>query len=485
MYHQLMRKPILLLAALGAFALALTTGAVALQGDPKPGIDWPSFRGIRGAGVADGFTTPTTWDVPQKKNVRWTTAVPGLGHSSPVIWGNRLCVTTAISGKTDAGLRPGLYGDIASVDDSTSHTWKLSCFDKTSGRTLFDNVIHTGIPKIKRHTKSTHANTTLATDGTRLIAMLGSEGLHAFDMNGKRIWTKDLGVLDSGFFMAPDAQWEFSSSPVIHDNKVVIQADVQKGSFIAAFDIATGKELWRTARQEIPTFSTPAIHTVGSRTHVLVNGWKHTGAYDLANGKEIWKFVGDPSCYPVNQGGRGGSRPPTLTCPGDIPVPVPVVGQGHVFITNAHGPGAPVVAIKETATGDFTLADGETANANVAWSVARDGAYLISPVLYRDLLYVCKNNGVFAVFDAKTGEKIYQQRLGSGTTAFTSSIIAADGKVYFTNEEGDVYVVKAGRTFELLSQNPIGGIMMSTPAVSEGTLYFRTSDKIVAIASQK
>jgi len=446
-------------AVIAASAMAVITVSAAPDNDPKPGVDWPTFRGIRGAGISDGFPTATTWDAPAKKNVRWSAAVPGLGHSSPVIWGNRLCVTTAISGKTDAGLRPGLYGDIASVQDATSHTWKLMCFDKNSGRPLVDKVIYSGVPKIKRHTKSTHANTTLATDGTRLIAMLGSEGLHAFDLDGNRIWTKDLGVLDSGFYMAPDAQWEFSSSPVIHDGKVVIQADVQKGSFIAAFDIATGKELWRTARQEIPTFSTPTIHQVGRATQVLVNGWKHIGAYDLATGKEVWKLTGL----------------------GDIPVPVPVVGHGLVFITNAHGAGAPIYAIRETAAGDISLAAGETTNANIAWSTRGDGAYLISPLLYGDLLYVSKNNGVFSVFDAKTGEKLYTQRLGTGTTAFTASIIAADGKVYFTNEEGDVYVVKAGRTFELMSQNPLGGITMATPAVSEGTLYFRTSEKIIAV----
>ncbi len=264
------------------------------------------------------------------------------------------------------------------------------CFDKNSGRLLVDKEIYSGLPKIKRHTKSTHANATLATDGTRLIAMLGSEGLHAFDFDGNRLWTKDLGVLDSGFYMVPDAQWEFASSPVIHDGKVVIQADVQKGSFIAAFDVASGKELWRTARQEIPTFSTPAIHQVRGNAQVLVNGWKHIGAYDLATGKEVWKMQGL----------------------GDIPVPVPVVGHGLVFITNAHGAGAPIYAIRETATGDISLAAGESTNANIAWSTRGDGAYLISPLLYGDLLYVSKNNGVFTVFDAKTGDKLYTQRLG-------------------------------------------------------------------------
>jgi outer membrane protein assembly factor BamB len=209
----------------------------------------------------------------------------------------------------------------------------------------------------------------------------------------------------------------------------------------------------------VPTWSTPTVHIVNGRAQVLVNGWKHSGAYDLATGKEIWKLNGG----------------------GDIPVPAPVVGHGLVFLTNAHGPGAPVYAIKETAVGDISLAAGQTTNDHIAWSVPRDGAYLISPVLYKDVLYVCKNNGVFIAFDAKTGERLYQQRLGSGTTAFTASLIAADGKIYFSSEDGDVHVVKAGRTFELLGTNPLGGITMATPAVSEGMLYFRTSQRLIAI----
>jgi outer membrane protein assembly factor BamB len=166
---------------------------------------------------------------------------------------------------------------------------------------------------------------------------------------------------------------------------------------------------------------------------------------------------------------------------GDIPVPTPIVGHGLVFITNAHGPGAPVYAIRESASGDISLTPGETTNAHIAWSVPRDGAYLISPVLYDGLLYVCKNNGVINTFDARTGERVYQQRLGTGTTPFTASIVAADGKLYFTSEDGDAFVVKAGRSFELLATNALGGIAMATPAVSEGVLYYRLSSRLVAV----
>jgi outer membrane protein assembly factor BamB len=450
-----MKPSIAILSAVILTAAVVTLTAAA---DPRPGVDWPSFRGINGSGVAEGFPTPTTWDVPAGTGVVWKTPVEGLGHSSPVIWGNQICVTTAVSGKVDAGLRIGLYGDIASVEDDTAHTWKLICADKTNGRILFNRTIHQGVPTIKRHTKSTHANSTLAMDGTHIIAMLGSEGLYAFDMKGNQIWEKDLGVLDSGFFRAPEAQWEFASSPVIQDGFVIIQADVQKDSFIASFDVKTGAERWRTPRSDVPTWSTPTIHEVNGRKQILVNGWHHTGAYDFDTGKEIWKLDGG----------------------GDIPVPRPVVGHGLVFITNAHGGPAPVYAIRETATGDISLEPGQTSNEHVAWSVRPGGAYMITPVLYQGLLYVSSNNGVFRVYEAEAGELVYQQRLGEGI-GFTASLVAADGKVYFTSEDGDVFVVKAGREFELVARNPIGEIGMATPAISEGVLYFRTDKSVIAI----
>ena len=192
------------------------------------------------------------------------------------------------------------------------------------------------VPKIKRHTKATHANSTLATDGERLIAFFGSEGLYAYDMKGKQLWKKDLGVLDAGFFMVPDAQWETGSSPILHDGVVILQADVQKDSFLAVFDAKNGKELWRTPRTDVPTWGTPTIHQVNGQTQILVNGFRHAGAYDFKTGKEIWKLSGN----------------------GDIPVPTPVVSDGLIYITNAHGPMSPVYAIKDTATGDITPAGG-------------------------------------------------------------------------------------------------------------------------------
>src|SRR5688500_4865868 len=300
---------------------------------PRPGVDWPQFRGISAGGVAEGFSLPTTWDTTKDTNVAWKTPVPGLGLSSPVVWGDEVFISTSISGQKDAGLKVGLYGNVEPVQDDTEHEWRVYALDKKSGKIKWEKSVLKAVPKIKRHTKASHANSTLATDGERLIAFFGSEGLYAYDLKGKLLWKKDLGVLDAGWFTAPQKQWETGSSPVLYDGKVIIQADVQKDSFLAVFDARTGKEIWRVARSDVPTWGSPTIAQVNGQTQILVNGFRHAGAYDFKTGKEIWK----------------------LSANGDIPVPTPVVSDGLIFITNAHGPMSPVYAIKATATGDITL----------------------------------------------------------------------------------------------------------------------------------
>jgi outer membrane protein assembly factor BamB len=429
---------------------------------PRAGVDWPGFRGIAAAGVDDAKAVPLQWSVPESKLVKWKTPVSGLGHSSPIVWGDQVCTASAISGTPDPQLKVGLYGDIGSVLDTTSHKWIVACFDKNSGKPRWERIAKSGVPIIKRHPKSTHASSTLATDGRHIIAMFGSEGLYAYSFAGDLLWSKDFGRLDSGFYMVPDAQWGFASSPAIHNGRVIIQADVQKESFVAAFDIRTGRELWRTSREDVPTFSTPSVVSMNGRDQVIVNGWKHIGGYDLETGKEVWRMSGG----------------------GDIPVPTPIAAHGLVFITNAHGKAAPIYAVKPTASGDITLKDGESSNAHIAWSYMRDGAYMQTPIVYGDILYVCRDNGVLTALDAKTGTRHYQARLGDGKTGFSASAVASGGRLYFTSEDGDVYVVKAGPTYELLATNSLGEVAMATPAISEGTLIFRTRNHLVAVGER-
>jgi hypothetical protein len=352
-----------------------------------------------------------------------------------VVWGDRLFLTTAISGKEKAELRVGLYGDIAPVQDDTVHQWKVLCFDKRTGKLLWERTAHSGVPKIPRHTKGTHANSTMATDGTRAVACFGSEGLYCYDFRGELLWKKDLGVIDSGFFSAPTAQWGYASSPVLWNGLAIVQADSQKNGFLAAFDLKDGREVWRTPRTDVPTWSTPAVVTVGDRAQVVVNGWRHIGGYDARTGREVWRLTGG----------------------GDIPVPTPIFARGLLFITNAHGRMAPIYAIRPGATGDISLQGEATANEHVAWSTTRE---------------------------ATTGRRLYQERLGTGRTGFSASAVAADGKLYYPSETGEIYVVKPGPAFEVLSVNPMGEVCMATPAISEGRLYFRTQGHLVAIGGR-
>jgi len=440
----------------GLLAAALLSAAPLALADESTGVHWPSFRGERAAGVAKGYSTPTSWG---SDGILWKTPVPGLGHSSPVIWGDRIFLTTAAGGEDAPYLKVGLYGDIAAVEDEPAQRFEVWCLDKNTGKVLWKRTAHEGVPKVKRHTKSSHANPTPTTDGERVVVSFGSEGLYAYDLDGELLWKKELGVLDAGFFLVPDTHWGYGSSPILHDGRVIVLADVLGDSFLAALDARTGKELWRTPRDDVPTWGTPTIVEVGDRTQIVVNGFKHIGAYDFKTGKEVWKL-------------RGG---------GDIPVPTPVVGHDLIFITNAHGGGSPIYAIRTGARGDISLAEGTTSNDHVAWSRARDGAYMPTPLVYGEHLYVLRDNGILQCFDARAGFRFYSKRLGGGSSGFTASMVAADDKLYIADETGDVHVVRTGREFEVLATNSMNEIVMATPAISEGVLYFRTRGHVVAV----
>ncbi len=451
--------PFLLLTAFCMFASA---APVTAQKSADKSVNWPSFRGTDARGIAEGFAGPTTWDAEKSVNTRWKTPIPGIGHSSPIVWGNRVFVTTAVSGKEKDELKIGLYGDIDSVNDDTIHQWKVYCLDKHTGKILWERTAQKGVPKVKRHTKATHANCTMATDGKSAIAFFASEGLYCYDLNGTLRWKKDIGLLDAGYYMVPSAQWEYASSPILFDNKVIVQCDIQKGSFLAAFSVKDGSQVWRTTRDDVPTWSTPTVYKDANRALLIVNGYKHIGGYDARTGKEVWRLTGG----------------------GDIPVPTPVVAHGLAFIMNAHGKLSPIYAVHLGATGDISLKDDQKSNSGIAWSVPRGGAYMQTPMVYGDYLYSCQINGILSCYEARTGKVIYQERLGTGRTGFTASPVAADGKIYFTSEEGEVYVVKAGPEFKVLATNRMGEVCMATPAISEGTLFFRTQGNLVAVGEK-
>ncbi len=429
--------------------------------------NWPMFRGNSALGVAEG-SAPLSWNADREsgalRNIKFKTAIPGLGHSSPVIWGNRLFVATAVSAAGAAPLRVGLYGDGNSADDNGEQSWMVYCLDKRTGKILWERTAYKGLPRSKRHTKGTHANTTVAVDGKRLIAFFGSEGLYAFDLDGKLLWKKDFGVIDQGP-KGYDLSWGFSSSPVLFEDKVIVQCDDRKEPFAAALSAADGKELWRTARNGVSNhgWATPGVVRAGNRALVVLNAWPYIVAYDLSTGKERWRLKSE----------------------GDIPVPTPIYAEGLIYVTNAHGGPAPLYAIKPEAEGDITPEGASRTSAGVVWSEAKNGAYMQTPVVADGFLYSCSDRGVLKVYDAVTGKMHYQQRLGAGTTGFSASPVLAAGRVYFTSEEGEVYVIKTGAVFELLATNKMGEISMASPAASESVLYFHTRGHVVAIADTK
>ena len=220
--------------------------------------NWPQFRGYHASGLNTRKATPTEWNVETGKNVLWRTPIAGLAHSAPIIWGDRVYMTTAV-GPGEAELKIGRYGAIAAAEDQGHHEWRLLAMDRQSGEILFDKLAYEGIPRSLRHTKGTHCNSTPATNGDYLVAYLGSEGLFCFDMEGELLWQKDLGDMDAGYFKVKTAEWGFASSPVIHDGKVIVQCDVQEDAFLAVYNLEDGEEVWRTPRSDVPTWSTPAV----------------------------------------------------------------------------------------------------------------------------------------------------------------------------------------------------------------------------------
>ena len=394
-------------------------------------------------------------NVAEGNGVLWKKEIAGLAHSSPIVVGNKVFLTTAVREAGEQSLKVGLYGDIAPVNDDSSYEFRVLALDLNTGEQLWSQTAYKGVPKVKRHTKASHANPTPATDGEHVVAMFASEGLYTYDVSGKLLWKKDLGILDSGFFRFPGAQWGFASSPVIHDGKVIIQADIQKDSFLAAFDIKTGEELWRTPREEVPTWSTPTIAPRGDGHQIVVNGWKHIGGYDM-DGKELWRLEGG----------------------GDIPVPTPIVAGDVVLITNAHGGMAPIYAVKLTAEGNISERDEA-----FAWRHERMGNYMQTPIVLGDVAYFCNDRGVLSALDLASGERIYQERLGRGQSGFSGSPVAAGGNLYLTSEDGEVYVVKAGREFELLSVNELDEVFMSTPAIAGDRMLFRARKHLIAIGN--
>ncbi|MCM2374638.1 outer membrane protein assembly factor BamB family protein [Aporhodopirellula aestuarii] len=447
------------LSVLFACAFTLTSSAHA-----QSTTDWPSFRGPRARGVSEGGSIPTTWNADTEngptQGMLWDTEVPGLGHSSPIIQGDRIFLLTAVADKGDLELNIAAGGNIDAAEDDGSQSWIVLCYDKTTGKEIWRQTAHQGMPRATRHSKATHANTSVAVSGNRLVACFGSEGVYCYDLDGNLIWKRDLGVIDVSKY---GIGWGYASSPVIHGDRVALICDDPDHPFVTVLRLADGEEVWKVDRADEceRSWGTPLVYESDGVTQMIVNGWPWIVSYHFETGEEIWRLEGG----------------------GDNPIPTPFVANGWIYITNAHGGKAPIYVVRPDARGTLSLDEEEPSEA-IVWNTERGGSYMSTPVVSGDYLYLGNSNGVVRCFHAKTGEKMFEKRLGKDA-GIIASLVAVDGNVLCASENATVYVLATGPEYELVAENPVGEPCFATPAISDGVLYLRTTKRLIAIGNSE
>ncbi|HEV2861588.1 MAG TPA: PQQ-binding-like beta-propeller repeat protein [Pyrinomonadaceae bacterium] len=440
-----------LLACLGAALLFSNSSSAA--GD----ANWPQWRGPDGSGISAERNLPEEWG--ETKNVRWKTPLPGKGHSSPIVWGKRVFLTTAVEGEVVAGAKAvthNLGGQVWKHPDSVGgdrkHAFKVIALDRDTGKVVWEQTAWEGTPYDDRHRKSSYASSTPATDGQRVYAFFGAEGLYAYDFNGKLAWKADIGKLGT-------VGMGTGTSPVLYQNLVIVQADEEEGknSFILALDKKTGKEVWRTPRKVQVSWATPLLVNTGKRTELIASGTESIVAYDPATGKELWRSKGVESNA----------------------IPSPVATAGHdMVVVSAGFPAKVAYAIRLGASGELKDTD-------IAWKYAKGTAYVPSPILYGDYVYLLTDKGVMTCLDARTGEVKYEGGRVPVPATFTSSPVAFDGKILLTSEDGDTFVIKAGPKHEVLRTNSVGEPVYASPAVADGKIFIRGEKHLYAIEQAK
>lgn len=420
--------------------LAAWLPALAWSGETE---HWPQFRGAQADGMGEGATLPESWSATE--NVVWKVRVPGWGWSSPIVWGNRVFVTSAV-GETElptpsVGGYPG--GHIGSGE---VHRWMLFCFDTESGRLLWEYEAHRGIPPQPRHPRSSFANKTPVTDGQRVYAYFANIGLFCVDLDGRELWERRWPS-----YPMRDG-WNTGSSPVLADGRVFIQNDNEQESFVEALDAASGRTLWRMPREERSTWSTPYLWDSGARRELVTIGMNRIRSYAPADGRLLWELRGTAGL--VSQ--------------------TPLARHGLLYAGAGYHYG-PLYAIRPGAQGDITLPAGETRSDWVAWSQKRGSSIHPGYLISGDRLFVCYDSGLLGCFDAKTGEEVLAKtRLDTRGGRFYASPWSYNGRIFLLNENGDTWVIEDAPTYRLVRKNSLGDVAWATPAIARGSLYLRT-----------
>jgi outer membrane protein assembly factor BamB len=444
--------------------------------------DWSQFRGSQGNGVSSETQLPVDWSAT--KNVAWKVSVPGVAWSCPIVIGNQVFVTTAITdnqSKPGGGYGGGGFGGVRRPGGgggrgaaTKEYTWKVVCLNLETGKEEWSQQAAVGKPKYGAHGSNTFATETPVSDGERVYAYFASSGIVvAFDLKGTELWKKEIGMYPT------QNNWGTASSPVVHDGKLFIQCDNEEKSFVAAFDAKTGSEVWRHDRNERTSWSTPYIWKTKGRTDLVVLGQRKAIGYNPASGKILWELStggGQCSTSPVGNdemlylgtstGGGGRSRAP---------------GGGQE--SSSRGGSGTLFAVKAGATGDITPMNGQQKSDGVAWSIARAMPGAASPLVYDGRVYTFdRQGGMVSCFDAATGEAKYTKERIPRAGAFWASPWAYDGKIFAIDDAGTTHVLQAGDTFKVLKSNSLGkDTYWATPAVSKGNLIIRGVDAIYCI----
>lgn len=408
--------------------------------------NWPMWRGPSGIGISTTANPPLEWS--ETKNIRWKVEIPGRGHSSPIVWNNRLYVTTAVPVGVTGEAQHAPRGTVA---QRGVHRFVVMALDRKTGKTVWEQTVREAEPHEKSHVDNgTWASSSPFTDGERLYAYFESFGLYAFDMSGKLLWEKDLGD------KRMRNEFGEGSTPALHGNTIVVVWDHLNGeSFIVALDKRDGKELWRQPRKEIDTWATPLVLDVNGRPQAIVPAMERVRSYDLATGQVVWESKG-------------------LTM---NPIPSPVHDGNGLVVLMSGFRGNDLKAIRVAdAKGDI---DGTPA---IAWTFDRDTPYVPSPILVDGVLYFLKtNSGILSAFDAKSGKPVYQNQRLEGVPNIFASPVAARGRLYFSGQEGSTIVVKAGSTYEVLATNHLDDGFDASPALADNELFLRGRKFLYAI----
>ncbi len=436
--------------------LAICVMLVALGAAPlaRGADNWPQFRGPNAAGIAEGARLPERWSATE--HVAWKTAIPGRGWSSPIVWGDRIFVTSVVASGEIEPARKGLYFGGERPASAAEHRWMVYAVDWATGKIVWEREAHRGAPPVARHLKNSYASETPVTDGERLYVYFGNVGLFCFDLSGKLLWSQRWDVRPMRY------GWGTAASPVLHQGRLFVVNDNDEQSFLIALDARTGRTIWRVDRQERSNWATPFIWENDRRTEIVTPGTGKIRSYDL-DGKPLWELG------PMSS----------------ITIPTPFARFGLLYVASGYvgDPVRPVYAIRPGASGDITLAKDQTTGEFIAWHLPQGGPYNPSPLVYGDYYYTLYDRGFITCHDARTGREIYAKvRIDPETSAFTASPWAYNGRIFALSEEGDTYVIQAGPDYKLLGKNRLNEFSMATPAIARDSVLLRTDSHLYRIA---